>query len=326
VLVFGDKHSPRVFEMAPALTPPRRPGAHGRAPAKQESPWLLIRFRLPRGLVLNLMPCVFPVLGIKVMSLVKRGASRHARVHGKAYAAAWWFASGCWRLAVLLRSFGQAVAGFPACQQPLFVNPAHLAPFPSCRRSRRAYPLERALDGRGSGLADREGYSRLFFYRRARRDGGHPCTAPFMGTAIGALSESRLGGLPGFHRASAWGSRCPSSCFATSRPFESAAQARRLDGTAERAVSFSDVATVLWLLWVPPRSARTGPEGGARLLVLMVSVWARNRFDPRACEHPASLSGHWIAPGGLGEPRGRRRPARRAVPGSPTAPRRSTRR
>lgn len=50
--------------------------------------WLLLGGALLGGLILNVMPCVFPILSLKALSLAKAGAGQHeARMEGLAYTA-----------------------------------------------------------------------------------------------------------------------------------------------------------------------------------------------------------------------------------------------
>jgi len=136
--------------------------------------------------------------------------------------------------------------------------------------------------GAGSGLADREGIAALF-YRRARRDGGHPCNRPFMGTAIGAAI-----GEPGWvvflvFTALGLGLACPSSCFATAGLLKVLAQS---PGLGKRLKSCS-----LFRSW-PPCSGCSGYSPRDRrgralkvelgLLVLMVSLGEEPLRNPRA--------------------------------------------
>lgn len=255
------------------------------APKEEPSaPWLLVLFGLLGGLILNLMPCVFPVLGIKVMSLVRQGGEdpAFARRHGFAYAggvvASFWVLAGT---LVALRSAGQAVGWGFQLQQPLFVTAlillftfvaADLAGF--VRWSGRWM-------GVGSGLADREGLGGSFFTGVLAVVVATPCSAPFMGTAIGAAI-----GEPGwvlFLVFTALGlglalpflALCYQPAYLRALPKPGAWMER-----LKELFAFPIAATVLWLLWVLTlqigAEAALKVEGG--LLTLLFSVWLRRRF------------------------------------------------
>jgi thiol:disulfide interchange protein len=82
--------------------------------------WTLILGALAGGLLLNIMPCVFPILSLKAMTLVRAGESEaHARTEGLAYTAGVVFA--CMALGALLlalRAAGEQVGWAFQLQQP----------------------------------------------------------------------------------------------------------------------------------------------------------------------------------------------------------------
>lgn len=286
VLVLTAGADKRVHEISPAL-PPAGAGAPAVDAPAQASPSapLLILFAFLGGLILNLMPCVFPVLGIKVMALVKQGQGdgRHARRHGHAYAlgvlACFLSLAGA---LLALRGLGQSVGWGFQLQQPLFVTvlillfsfvAADLAGF--IRWSGRWM-------GAGGSLANSEGAAGSFFTGILAVVVATPCTAPFMGTAIGAaiaepawvvmLVFSALGlGL-----AAPFVLLCYQPALLKRLPRPGAWMERLKEFFA-----FPIAATVLWLLWV--LTLQIGADGALKvelgLLLLMGSVWARRRFE-----------------------------------------------
>ncbi|MBL4576274.1 MAG: hypothetical protein JKY51_09295, partial [Opitutaceae bacterium] len=83
-----------------------------------------ILFALVGGLILNLMPCVFPVLSIKILSFVQQSGEDHSKVikHGVAFTfgilVSFWVLAG---LLIFLRSQGEALGWGYQLQSPLFV-------------------------------------------------------------------------------------------------------------------------------------------------------------------------------------------------------------
>lgn len=287
----------RVSEVTAKLAPATSPGAE---PIEQSSPALLVLFAVLGGLILNLMPCVFPVLGIKVMGLVRQGGAdkSHARGHGLAYAggvvACFWVLSGT---LIALRSAGQAVGWGFQLQQPIFVTTLILLfTFVAADLAGFIHWSGRWM-GAGSELAEKEGHAGSFFTGVLAVVVATPCSAPFMGTAIGAaISEpgwvlflvfTALG--VGLAAPFVFFCYLPSALKALPRP---GAWMERL----KELFAFPIAATVLWLLWV--LTMQIGADGAFKvelgLLVMVVSVWVRRRFGGgrvRAFSHLLLLCG-----------------------------------
>ena len=146
------------------------------------------------GLILNLMPCVFPVLFIKALALVKSsGEQRHElRAHGFVYAAG--ILVSFWALvAVLLglRAAGSHLGWGYQFQSPVFL--ALMAAFLFFLGLSLAgqFEIGLSLTSAGGSLAAKQGYAGSFFTGVLAVVVATPCTAPFMGAAIGyALAQS----------------------------------------------------------------------------------------------------------------------------------------
>ena len=142
-------------------------------------------FALIGGLILNVMPCVFPVLSIKALSLA-RGNENEARRHG------FFFLVGV--LATFLALAGALIAlqaagaqvgwGFQL-QEPLVVAALGLLFFAIALNLLGAYEFGGGVQSLGAGLADRGGDIGAFFTGALAVIAATPCTAPFMGAAMG---------------------------------------------------------------------------------------------------------------------------------------------
>ncbi|MGZ3660990.1 MAG: protein-disulfide reductase DsbD family protein [Bdellovibrionota bacterium] len=274
----------RVTEISGALAGSGEPvSASAEEP---ESPaWLLVVFAVLGGLVLNLMPCVFPVLGIKVMQLVKQGGDDkgHARRHGLAYAAGvivcFWVLAG---ILLALRSAGQAVGWGFQLQQPMFVTTLILLfTFVAADLAGFIQWSGRWM-GAGSGLAAKDDHSGSFFTGALAVVVATPCSAPFMGTAIGAAIAEPWWVVFFVFTGLAFGLAIPFLLLCYQPGFlkvlpRPGAWMERL----KELFAFPIAATVIWLLWV--LTLQVGADGALKvetgLLVLMVSVWVRRRFD-----------------------------------------------
>ena len=155
---------------------------------------LYMLFALLGGIILNLMPCVFPVLSIKALSFTKNiGESQHTqRMDGIVYAVG--VISAFVVLAsvlIALRAGGEAVGWAFQFQQPWFLAFIVYLFFLMALSLSGVFEIGTSLMGAGGGLANKAGYKGSFFTGVLATTVATPCTAPFMGPAIGfALSQS----------------------------------------------------------------------------------------------------------------------------------------
>lgn len=155
--------------------------------------WAVLIFAVLGGLILNLMPCVFPVLSIKAISLIEaRGTSaRKQRAHALAYTFGVLATfSGLAGMLLLLRGSGSAVGWGFQLQQPAFVGALVYLFFAMGLSLSGVVEFGTRLMGVGQSLATGGDYRSSFFTGVLAVAVASPCTAPFMGTALGyALSQ-----------------------------------------------------------------------------------------------------------------------------------------
>jgi len=143
---------------------------------------------LAGGVILNLMPCVFPVVSIKVLGFLERshGDRRRLRLHGLAF--------GCgvlvcfWVLGlalVALRSAGTELGWGYQLQSPAVVSGLALLFFLLALNLSGVFEVGSFLQ-RVAGVARvHEGYGGSFLAGLLACVVATPCTAPFMGAALG---------------------------------------------------------------------------------------------------------------------------------------------
>ncbi len=178
-----------------ASAPASSPLAAPRGPAAPP-PGLLqsAAFAFLGGLLLNLMPCVFPVLFIKALALVRSsGEERHTlRAHGFVYAAG--ILISFWTLvAVLLglRAAGSHLGWGYQFQSPVFLALMASLLFFLGLSLAGQFEIGLSLTSAGGSLAAKQGYAGSFFTGILAVVVATPCTAPFMGAAVGyALAQS----------------------------------------------------------------------------------------------------------------------------------------
>ncbi|WP_457104918.1 protein-disulfide reductase DsbD family protein [Methylobacterium sp. P5_C11] len=226
------------------------------------------------GLILNLMPCVFPVLSIKVLSLVRHaGESRsRLRLHGFAYTAG--VVGSFLALAALLialKGGGAAIGWGFQLQSPAVVAGLAYLLFAMGLSLSGVVHVGGGLAGIGDGLARRAGLSGSFFAGVLATLVATPCTAPFMGSAVGfALTQSAGVALAVF-ASLGLGLALP---FLVLTLWPPALRALPRPGawmeTLKEILAFPVYATVAWLIWV--LAQQVDPQGLLAALIGLVLI------------------------------------------------------
>jgi len=151
---------------------------------RQNLLWVLLA-ALAGGLVLNLMPCVLPILSLKVLGLAHSGESRaRARSHALWYSLGVLLSfSAIGALVIGLRAAGQAAGWGFQLQQPWFVAMLAYLMFAIGLSLSGLFTLGGG-GGIGQSLASRSGPVGDFFTGVLACVVASPCIAPFMGTAL----------------------------------------------------------------------------------------------------------------------------------------------
>tara|TARA_R110002167_G_scaffold30424_2_gene100517 strand:+ start:91205 stop:93316 length:2112 start_codon:yes stop_codon:yes gene_type:complete len=214
----------------------------------------VIFFALAGGLILNLMPCVFPVLSLKVLSLASKGQSAvsEQRLHGVAYTAGiivtfMLLAS----ILIALRAGGEAVGWAFQLQSPWFVSLLIFLFFSFGLSLSGVFEFGTSFMGLGNNLASKSGYKGSFFTGVLATAVASPCTAPFMGAALGfALSQSWLVAMLVFFFLGL-GMALPFLVLSFSPALmKFMPKPGAWMNTFKEFMAFPMYATVLWLLWV----------------------------------------------------------------------------
>jgi thiol:disulfide interchange protein DsbD len=139
------------------------------------------------GLILNLMPCVFPVLSMKAAALAGHAHdARATRLQGLAYGAGvvatFLILAG---VLIGLQLAGQQVGWGFQLQSPPVVGALALLMLAVALNMSGVFEIGTRLQGAGSGLAARGGLLGAFFTGVLAVVVASPCTAPFMASALG---------------------------------------------------------------------------------------------------------------------------------------------
>ena len=160
-----------------------------------------VAFAFLGGLILNLMPCVFPVLALKAASLASHAHERRkAQAQGLAFLAgvlATFLALAGTLIAV--RAGGSAVGWGFQLQSPPVVACLALLMLAVALNLSGLFEIGGSLQGLGSQAASRGGLVGAFFTGALAVVVAAPCTAPFMAPALGwALTQSTPAALAVF--------------------------------------------------------------------------------------------------------------------------------
>jgi thiol:disulfide interchange protein DsbD len=235
------------------------------------------------GLLLNLMPCVFPVLAIKVLSVAQQAHGRAAamRTHGLLFAAgvvaSFWLVAG---LLLALRTQGAALGWGYQLQSPAVVAGLALLFFLLALNLSGVFQMGSGLQALAGRVRARHAHVDALLSGALATAVASPCTAPFMGAALGfALLQPALEAMLVF-TALAVGMALPYVVLTFVPQLT-----RRLPRpgawmeTLRQVLAFPLYATVVWLLWV--LGQQTGLDALARmlfaLLLVAAALWSLGR-------------------------------------------------
>jgi thiol:disulfide interchange protein DsbD len=151
------------------------------------SVWLAMLFAFLGGLILNIMPCVLPILAMKALALADHGARGRGESFAYTIGAVGSFAVLGLAI-VLLRAGGESVGWGFQLQSPIAVAGFALLIFAVALNLSGLFEVGSVTAG--EGLASRSGLSGAFFTGVLAVAVAAPCTAPFMAAALGfALTQ-----------------------------------------------------------------------------------------------------------------------------------------
>ncbi len=299
-----------VSEIAPPQGPRQTAGRNAATGSDWSSLPYMMLLAFLGGMILNLMPCVFPILSLKVLSFA-RGSDHDHRLHGWVYGAGV-VASFVAVAAVLisLQAAGRAIGWGFQLQSPAFVIALAYLFLAMGLSLSGLVEFGTSIMNTGSGLAGRGGLSGSFFTGVLAVVVASPCTAPFMGTALGfAMTQPAVISLAIFAALGA-GMAAPLLLLSYSTTLR---QRMPRPGpwmdTLKQLLAFPLYASAIWLLWVAGRQTGVNSMalalGGALAVALGLWLWHLSgwrRGLALACWALAAASLGWRgldqAPGG----------------------------
>ncbi|HZQ44925.1 MAG TPA: protein-disulfide reductase DsbD domain-containing protein [Acidobacteriaceae bacterium] len=282
------------------LTAPVTPGViTGLTPAakaaRQTTPadvtvWGAIGLAFIGGLILNLMPCVFPVLFLKGLALVNSSTEEkhRQRAHGLVYTlgilVSFWIIVA---VLLILRAGGRELGWGFQLQSPGFVAVLASLMFFLALSLAGQFELGLSLTSAGGDLAQKQGFAGSFFTGVLATVVATPCMAPLMGAAVGfALAHSALMTFTVF-TALALGLALPYLVLSMQPQWTSVLpRPGAWMETLKQLTAVPLFATALWLAWVYGNLyANEGVDRIARLLVcfliLAIAGWCLGKWPAK---------------------------------------------
>lgn len=245
------------------------------------------------GIILNLMPCVFPVLFLKGLALVQSSGEERSRLrsHGLVYTlgilVSFWIIVG---VLLALRAGGaQAGWGFQL-QSPVFIAVLALGIFFFALSLAGQFELGLSFTSVGGELTKKQGFTGSFFTGVLATVVATPCTAPLMGAAIGFALAQPAGITFAVFTALGLGLAAPYLVLSF-QPAWTRVLPRpgRWMETLKQLTSIPLFATVIWLTWLYGRLYGSTTAQGldhiayllAGFLLLAIAGWTLARWPAR---------------------------------------------
>lgn len=254
-------------------------------PFSVSSIWMALAFALIGGMILNLMPCVFPILSIKILGFAEgnsqdRGTMRkHGLLFGAGVILSFLALAGA---LLLLRAGGESLGWGFQLQNPLIIAFLALLMFAIGLNLLGVFEIGFRLASAGGQLDRGSGSAGAFWSGVLATIVATPCTAPFMGAALGwSLAQPAVIALTVF-AALGLGMAIPYVLLSFfPKWLERLPRPGPWMETLKQALSFGLFATAVWLVWVFGR--QTGVDGAALLLAAMMLIglaaWILNRWS-----------------------------------------------
>ena len=240
-------------------------------------PYMLVLAMLG-GIILNLMPCVFPVLSLKALAFARDSEHDH-KLQGLVYTAG--VVSSFILIAAILMSLkaaGEAVGWGFHLQSPWFVAGLAYLFFVMGLGLSGVIEMGNSWMNVGGELSNKPGLTGNFFTGVLATVVASPCTAPFMGTALGfAVTQPPAIGLSVF-AALGVGMALPLLLLSfMPRLLNKIPKPGPWMETLKQVLAFPLYATAVWLCWIVGKQAGVNAMGlillGCTLLALALWLW-----------------------------------------------------
>lgn len=240
------------------------------------------------GIILNLMPCVFPVIGLKILSFAKDAQkTRKTALINAAFYSVGIIISFCALAGILtwLKSLGNSLGWGFQLQEPLFVAFLILLFFAMGLAFAGVFELGASLSSLGNLTSQKDGKGAAFFSGVLAVLVASPCTAPFMGSALGVAlaSNASMAATFSIFMSIGLGMAFPYVLLSAVPRL-----ARRIPKpgawmeTFKQFLAFPLFATAIWLVWVflKERNADALMQMLFSALILAFALWIFGKYSP----------------------------------------------
>ena len=243
---------------------------------------IMLIFAFIGGAILNLMPCIFPILSLKIISFTQTNENIKSE--------AWSYTAGVISSFVLvatiliaIQSAGKAVGWGFQLQSPTFVTALAFLFLILGLAFSGSLQIGSNLMGIGDAYTKRSGMTGSFFTGALAVIVASPCSAPFMGTALGfAISQTPGIAITIFISLGA-GMAAPLLLLAHSKKLrEKMPQPGKWMETLKQLLAFPLYASAIWLLWI------VGSVSGVNVMTIVLCgglslifgfwLWSRTGF------------------------------------------------
>lgn len=151
---------------------------------------LTLVFGFIGGLILNLMPCVFPVIGLKILGFVEQSGKEKSKIisHGLFFTGgvliSFWILAG---MLILLREGGMQLGWGFQLQEPRFVYILIIIILIFALNLSGVFEIGTSVMNVGSQLGRKSGFAGSFFSGFLATLIATPCSAPFLAPALGKV-------------------------------------------------------------------------------------------------------------------------------------------
>lgn len=258
--------------------------------------WTAVFFAFLGGVILNLMPCVLPVLSLKIFSFMKEASHNPKALlaHGFAFTAgvvlSFWMLAG---LLIFLRSVGASVGWGFQLQSPTFLIILSFIFFVFSLNLFGLFEIGASLTGAGQSLSQKGGLVGSFFSGVFATVVATPCTAPFMGAALGYTLTQPVRIALGVFTALGLGMAAPYMLLcAQPKLVRWVPKPGAWMETFKKVLGIPLLATVFWLAWV--LSLQKGVSAvyalGLGLVLAGVGLWIYGRWGNLAASRKSQYN------------------------------------
>jgi thiol:disulfide interchange protein DsbD len=263
--------------------------------------WIAMLFALLGGLILNLMPCVFPVIGLKILGFAGEGLGSESALtneqRSRVKRGCFWFAAGVVLaflalagLLIALRAGGEAVGWGFQLQSPVFVAAMALLFVAIGLNFAGLFEVGTSLTRMGQFDQASSSPTKAALSGALAVLVATPCTAPFMGSALGYTLSLPVPQTLLIYVALGVGMSLPYLLLGLMPQWlRLLPRPGRWMETLRQLLSFPMFVAAAWLVWVFGQQA--GIDGVMWVLLAIVSLafalWLYGRFAQSASASPA---------------------------------------